>query len=505
MIQMPKKRVTRNCKSWCKRVRAVLDKVGGGTPNKLRPARLLAAIHYDIIQLLIASGDAIIILLASTAGAYGYQLYIGDSSHLGTYLALGLIASLAYASIAYYFDLYSLPNLLNPRFDFWSTIIAWITAVLILSVVLFLLKIGNVISRGSVICLFSLGTLALLGWRKTIKSSLNKAFDKGLIRGRRALLIGTCAELGTISNEYLLRDFGIEESDRMIFAQSHSADAVFDSTTTVVKTIIDRAHEVSAEEIILAIPWRASNQLLLIRDQFRSTPLPVRLAPDHAVRSVLQFESGRIKQQFLICIQREPLARHERFIKRLFDIIAAASLLIILSPLMLVTAAAIKLNSCGSVIFRQQRAGFSTKPFTIYKFRTMNVSDDGPEIEQAKQNDSRVTRLGSLLRRMSIDELPQLFNILKGDMSLVGPRPHPIALDDKYSKLVADYAFRCHVKPGLTGWAQVHGLRGETRHVERMEKRVQFDLWYINNWSLGLDLHIIARTCVELIRAQNAY
>jgi exopolysaccharide biosynthesis polyprenyl glycosylphosphotransferase len=168
-------------------------------------------------------------------------------------------------------------------------------------------------------------------------------------------------------------------------------------------------------------------------------------------------------------------------------------------------ALAVRLDSPGPILFRQSRNGFNGRPFRIYKFRSMTVLEDGPVVTQATRQDSRVTRVGRFLRRSSLDELPQLFNVLKGDMSLVGPRPHAIAHDDQYTQLVAKYAFRHHVKPGITGWAQVHGLRGETPSVELMRRRVDLDLQYIANYSLILDLRILVRTVRELIRPQNAF
>jgi lipopolysaccharide/colanic/teichoic acid biosynthesis glycosyltransferase len=157
------------------------------------------------------------------------------------------------------------------------------------------------------------------------------------------------------------------------------------------------------------------------------------------------------------------------------------------------------------VIFRQRRKGFNGREFTIFKFRTMSVLEDGRVIEQARRNDPRVTRIGRILRAASIDELPQLINVLQGSMSLVGPRPHALAHDDGYTKLIAKYAFRQHVKPGLTGWAQVNGYRGETAQLELMELRVECDLWYIKNWSFWLDMKILVLTAFEVFRRRNAY
>jgi undecaprenyl-phosphate galactose phosphotransferase/putative colanic acid biosynthesis UDP-glucose lipid carrier transferase len=188
-----------------------------------------------------------------------------------------------------------------------------------------------------------------------------------------------------------------------------------------------------------------------------------------------------------------------------FDLIGASIGLVILAPLMLISAVAIKLDSPGPVFFRQRRAGFNSNQFSIVKFRTMNVLEDGPVVIQASRFDARITRVGKLLRRSSIDEVPQLLNVMRGDMSLVGPRPHALAHDSHYGNLLSDYAFRNHVKPGITGWAQIRGYRGETAHVEQMKARVECDLWYINNWSLILDFKIIALTCVALMCQRNAY
>jgi putative colanic acid biosynthesis UDP-glucose lipid carrier transferase len=169
------------------------------------------------------------------------------------------------------------------------------------------------------------------------------------------------------------------------------------------------------------------------------------------------------------------------------------------------TAAAIKLDSPGPVIFRQRRCGFNGRLFSILKFRTMTVMDDGPTIIPAKQNDTRVTRIGSWLRRTSIDELPQLLNVLLGTMSIVGPRPHAMAHDVQFNNLVSNYAFRQHVKPGLTGWAQVNGCRGELRTLPDIERRIAYDLWYIDNWNFLIDFKIMFMTIIETMRGNNAY
>ena len=195
----------------------------------------------------------------------------------------------------------------------------------------------------------------------------------------------------------------------------------------------------------------------------------------------------------------------QRAIKRSIDLILASCLSAVLLLPFIIVAIAIKLDSSGPALFRQTRKGFGGKPFRVLKLRTMSVLEDGPQIAQATQGDTRVTRLGTWLRRNSLDELPQLFNVLKGEMSLVGPRPHAIAHDELYSKSIENYQLRQHVKPGMTGWAQVNGLRGPTPTLDLMWRRIEHDLWYAMNASIILDLKILAMTLVEVLRQRNAY
>jgi lipopolysaccharide/colanic/teichoic acid biosynthesis glycosyltransferase len=188
-----------------------------------------------------------------------------------------------------------------------------------------------------------------------------------------------------------------------------------------------------------------------------------------------------------------PMSLTQRWLKRAFDVLFASLALIFLFPLLIVAAVVVKFESSGPVLFRQRRMGFNGRPFSILKFRTMSVDDGG------------LTRVGRYLRMTSIDELPQLVNVLIGDLSIVGPRPHPMAHDNKFQQALRNYAFRRHMKPGLTGWAQVHGLRGGMTTPEHVERRLEYDLWYIENWSLGLDASIVLKTAVEVLRRRDAY
>ena len=196
---------------------------------------------------------------------------------------------------------------------------------------------------------------------------------------------------------------------------------------------------------------------------------------------------------------------YRRFVKRTLDILLSAVGIVVLSPLFLAVAVWIKLDSPGPVLFRQHRYGLDGERILVYKFRSMTVCENGDQITQAQANDRRVTPLGAFLRRTSLDELPQFINVLQGRMSIVGPRPHAVAHNEMYRKLIKGYMIRHKVKPGITGLAQVNGARGETDTVEKMEVRIRYDLEYLRHWSLRLDLMIIAKTILVAFRDPNAY
>ena len=260
-----------------------------------------------------------------------------------------------------------------------------------------------------------------------------------------------------------------------------------------------------AEWILLALAWGNEDALKSVCAKLQVLPLPVLLLPDFKNLSITSKPTRKIGADFIFEIQRAPLSSAELTLKRMIDLVFSSVSLVLLAPLLATVALAIKLDSPGPVIFSQRRRGFNGREFKVHKFRTMTVMEDGAVILQTKRKDARVTRVGRVLRATSLDELPQLINVLRGQMSLVGPRPHAVAHDEGYAKQISRYAFRQHVKPGLTGWAQVNGLRGETSRLELMEQRVAHDLWYIENWSIWFDLRIIMLTIFELIRPRNAY
>jgi undecaprenyl-phosphate galactose phosphotransferase/putative colanic acid biosynthesis UDP-glucose lipid carrier transferase len=474
----------------------------------LQDRRVGIKIPYSALAHLVASFDAAVILFASVVGTGLYQILANSGlDHLEPVLGVGPVAALLYVLIGYSTGLYDLrAALAKKRRDAGRIFAQWTLVILLFTSLAFLMKSGAVYSRGSVICFSLLAPFLLVGWRRFAKRIVAGVVADGQVKGQRAVLLGTGEELAALGLEELLGKYGFTEVERVAFPAGRGGGfAMSAGEAATLEHAIAVARIQGAEAIVLAFPWSDTRKVELVRDGLRISPLPVRLLPDRRIRSLAGNPSFRLQNSLSVEIQRGPLSRAEQASKRLLDIVGALVGLVVFAPLMILSAIVVKLDSPGPVFFRQKRNGFNAKEFSIFKFRTMTVMEDGATVVQAKRFDPRVTRFGRLLRRSSIDEVPQLINVLMGDMSLVGPRPHALAHDSHYGRLLSDYAFRHHVKPGITGWAQVKGYRGETALVEQMKGRIDCDLWYINNWSLALDLKVLLLTCLELTNRRNAY
>jgi undecaprenyl-phosphate galactose phosphotransferase/putative colanic acid biosynthesis UDP-glucose lipid carrier transferase len=345
----------------------------------------------------------------------------------------------------------------------------------------------------------------LLGIRKITKIALAEALSRGAIGRRDAILVGDFDEISSLEPRDLLALFGAAEINRFSLSRDGDESERLSADSQIIKSVANFVRRNNCREILLALPWNDTDRIDFVREQIKTLPVALRLLPDIRVRSLTNFSSSARQRVLAIEIQRAPLSGTQCFVKRIMDVVLASLALIFFLPIMTLTAIAIKLDSPGPVIFRQNRNGFNGRQFVIFKFRTMKVQENGPAVLQATRDDPRVTSIGRLLRSASIDELPQLLNVLIGDMSLIGPRPHALAHDSYFENVLSDYAFRHHVKPGITGWAQCNGARGETPSIEHISERVKLDLWYINNWSLWLDIQIIIKTFFEVLRKRNAY
>lgn len=271
------------------------------------------------------------------------------------------------------------------------------------------------------------------------------------------------------------------------------------------KDLIKKAKENELDIVFIALPMNEESAITSLVSELSDTTTITYIIPDLFISGLLHTRWGYIGNLPFLSIHDRPFNDIDGWAKRAEDIFLGSLILLVIAIPMLIIALLIKLTSKGPIIFKQKRYGVSGEEITVWKFRSMTVTEDGEKIKQAQKNDSRITPLGKFLRKTSLDELPQFINVLQGTMSIVGPRPHAVAHNEQYRKQIFGYMLRHTIKPGITGWAQVNGARGETETLEKMEKRVDYDLWYINNWSLLLDIKIIFLTILNGFIDENAY
>lgn len=272
-----------------------------------------------------------------------------------------------------------------------------------------------------------------------------------------------------------------------------------------VSEVADYVRKHGIELIFISLPMAQQPRIRKLLDDLHDTTASIYFLPDVYIFDLMQARFDNVAGVPVVGICETPFYGVDSVVKNVSDFVLAFIILILLLPVMLCIALIVKWTSPGPAVFRQRRYGLNGEEIIVYKFRSMAVCEDGSNIVQAQKDDQRLTKFGAFLRRTSLDELPQFFNVLQGRMSIVGPRPHAVAHNELYRKLIRGYMLRHKVKPGITGWAQVNGLRGETKDLEKMQARIEFDLHYLQNWSIWFDLWIIMRTVLVVLRRDNAY
>jgi len=273
----------------------------------------------------------------------------------------------------------------------------------------------------------------------------------------------------------------------------------------MLSELSDYVRDKGVREVYITLPLGSQPRIVQLLEQIQGTTASLFFVPDVFGISIIQGRLQDVSGVPVVGICETPFTGTNELVKRISDIVLSCVILALIFPLLLVVAIGVKLSSPGPVIFKQRRNGLDGEEIIVYKFRSMRAQDNGPVVKQATKGDARITRFGAFIRRTSLDELPQFFNGLQGRMSIVGPRPHAVAHNEEYRKLIKAYMVRHKVKPGITGWAQVNGLRGETDTIDKMKARVEYDLEYLRNWSLALDLQIIVRTVRLVLFDRHAY
>lgn len=450
--------------------------------------------------------DPLVVVLASIV-AYGMRFSFENLILPVSYHPLVLFAVLSVVSIFPAFNLYNSWRGQSMARQARAIIFAWFSVVLLMIVILFGLKISSEFSRLWLGWWMGLGLLFLLVFRMTVYGVLKYSRTKG--NNYRKIVIVGAGDLG-----------------QKLIAQTHASPwagfkikALFDDNEEFAGTSIlgyPVRGDISAvepyvednliDEVWIALPLRSEQRVKELLYALRHQTINIKLIPDIFGFSLLNHSMTEVVGIPAVNLSDTPMGGINKLVKAVEDRIFALLICVIVSPLLITISIVLKLTSPDSVIFKQKRHGWDGQVINIYKFRTMKQhSEFNGEVTQACKGDKRITPIGSFLRRTSLDELPQLFNVLQGRMSLVGPRPHSVEHNELYKDQVNQYMLRHMVKPGITGWAQVNGLRGETDTLDKMKKRVECDLFYIENWSLWFDFKIILLTVFKGFVNKNAY
>lgn len=470
-----------------------------------RAAGRTTRIPYASLPVLLALSDLLLILATVLLADYVFHTFVSRHNPIGSEAAaLGVITGGAATSFIALRGGYTSRGLLSPKRQAILFAQAWAVAFFVVGWLAFLTKTTEGFSRGTVSLSFLAGILVLV-----VRALMHGAVRRHVARARLAFRTAFVIHIGEGEAGEAMRPELTAQGIEIVGHAYLVSDALRQDRQAHLLCAVDACRTALAarkfEAVYLFAPWSDAGLIDELKALLVRLPVPVFLFTDPHVTRLMQgrmLDTGRMTA---FEINRAPLSAFEQAQKRVLDLLLASGLLLLLMPLLALVGMGILVDSGRPILFRQKRKGFGGRPFSIYKFRTMTVCEDGGEIRQAERQDARVTRLGRVLRRTSVDELAQLLNVIRGDMSLVGPRPHAVAHDNYYDRQIATYAYRHHVKPGLTGWAQVNGYRGETREVGQMEARIRHDLWYINNWSIWLDIRIIVTTAWVVLFDKQAY
>ncbi|MGF1560943.1 MAG: undecaprenyl-phosphate glucose phosphotransferase [Geminicoccaceae bacterium] len=442
----------------------------------------------------------------------GFLAYYTRFDHLDAepiIIVSHLFAGLLAAHVFQLMDLYKFRELINLFTQTRSLVIAWSLVMLGLVGLGFVGKITFELSRLWMGLWFVYGFLGLFSVRLVVKLLIRHWQRQG--RLTRNLVVVGAGEHGQRLVAHMNR-VGDHSGTRLIglFDDRKSRVPSYVEGYPVLGTLDDllkfaRNHPI--DQVVIALPWDAESRLLAWIKKLRSLPVDVRLCPDMIGFHLPQRSISHVSGLPMLNVFDKPLSGWNLLVKNIEDRLLAGLILILIAPLMAALALAVRLDSRGPILFKQKRYGFNNEVIEVYKFRSMytHTAQNGPVVNQATKDDPRITRVGRFIRRTSLDELPQFINVLQGRMSIVGPRPHAVAHNEQYGQLIDEYFARHRVKPGITGWAQVNGYRGETETLDKMEKRVQYDLYYIENWSLLFDLRIIFKTLLVGFVDRRAY
>lgn len=453
------------------------------------------------VKLSTALLDWTVIALTSYIGSILYnRIASGEWWTAQSQATLALLIASTFVLLSAVRGQYQIGNYVGAQRAFGTTLTLWGAAFIVLMVFAFATKTTDVFSRAAVILTFLTGFPAMLAARRSAGRLMTLGSKLGVIPARRVMLVGREDDVTTFALRHQPWNAGMHIAGTGLLSPGGGPVGRDD-----IARIAAQAREMQLDDVLIIVPWSDTETIDRLVEGFMRIPVTIHLGPERIFDRFQDIHIAKAGGIASLQLGRPPLTAGEVMIKRMLDVTLSSFALFLFTPVLLLIGLAIKLDSPGPILFRQRRLGFNQRAFQIVKFRTMTVAEDGDVVRQATRNDQRITRVGRFLRRWNLDELPQLLNVLAGQMSLVGPRPHAIAHDREFDERIALYARRHNVKPGITGWAQVHGLRGETDTDAKMKARVEHDLYYIDNWSILLDIEILFRTVFSRKAYDNAF
>ncbi len=420
--------------------------------------------------------------------------------------AMGMIAIVVFLLMSQLTALHRRPDVSNANREMADVVITWALSVLVLSLLGFATRYGHHFARSLILAWVILAPSLI-----SLQRMCLRIVQRGLLRrgfGVRRVAIAGLNDLGrqTAANIAAEPSLGFKMVGFYDDRTKSREDASSTETLTGDLTeLVGQARQGAIDTVLIALPMRAESRIRYVLDELSDSTVSVYIVPDFFVFELLHSRWTSMGGLPAVSVFETPLFGVDGVVKRLADVTIATTTLLIAAVPMILIAVAVKLSSPGPVFFRQRRYGLDGREIRVWKFRSMNTCDNGPVVKQATKEDPRITRLGAILRRTSLDELPQLFNVIDGSMSLVGPRPHANAHNEQYRSLIRGYMLRHKVKPGITGLAQVNGCRGETETIDKMQRRVTWDHRYIRSWSLWLDLKILLKTVAIVWKQEEAY
>jgi Undecaprenyl-phosphate glucose phosphotransferase len=454
----------------------------------------------------VAIGELLVLTLVVFASGRAYHRFVFDEfPSAGFYFCAASVLSALYVVPCGLGRDYSTKRLLDPKEQFRSVLVHWHSAYSIFVFALFMSHATDFYSRGTILVQYAAGLVAAIFIRIVTTRLVARGIDTGRLHGKRVVVVGEGSLLHETLRRMRANGRGIELAGVVALGPRNANDSSAAEVGYALEEIGKIAQRKAIDDIAVILPWAQGKRIIELLDGLTAIPATIHLAPDVDTPWTRDLALARVGQIHTIRLAHAPLTLKDQVLKRGFDLVGAFGLLLLAMLPMALIAVLIKWDSPGPVLFRQRRNGFNGREFRVLKFRTMTSLDDGAVVRQVQRNDQRVTRIGQFLRRSNLDELPQLINVLFGDMSLVGPRPHAVAHNNEYNERISRYARRHNVKPGITGWAQVNGLRGETETDDKMRRRVVHDLYYIRHWSLLFDAKILAFTLFSPRSYSNAY